>query len=70
MPVTLYPEPQAYGKALEQYMAKIRRAPEFACDPIWEHTCNFIAATGLLIWDSSSSANVVDIPPIDGSLSL
>lgn len=70
MVVTLYPGPQAYGKALEQYMDKIRQSPEFAYHPIWEHTCRFIAATGLLIWDVPETANLVDIPDIDGSLSI
>lgn len=70
MSVDLYPGPQAYGKALEQYVDKIRQAPEFAFHPIWEHTCNFIAATGLLIWDIPTSDNIVDIPPLDGSLSV
>ncbi len=70
MNVTLYPGPQAYGKALEQYIGQIRQSPEYVFHPIWEHTCDFIAATGLLVWDIPKSGAVVDAPEIDGSLAL
>ena len=70
MNVTLHPEPQAYQKALEQYAEQIRQAPEYDFHPIWEHTCRFIEATGLLIRDRPTSKKIVDMPPIDGSYIL
>ncbi len=68
MTTILYPGPQAYGRVLEDYVTKIRHATEFDFHPIWDHTCNFIAATGLLIW--ATFDNVVDIPVVDGSMAL
>lgn len=69
MTVDLYPGPQGYEKILEQYVAKIRQAPEFDCHPIWDHTCRFIEATGLLIWEVPGGG-IIEVPLIDGSLAL
>lgn len=70
MTIELPPRPQAYDMALERYVDRIRQSEEYSYHPIWDHTCRFIEATGLLIWDISPQDNTVDLPGIDGSLSL
>lgn len=70
MVAELRPGPQGYSQVHEQYLTQIRRSAEFAMSPIWEHTCNFLSATGLLIWDTPTSDDTIDIPALDGSFAL
>ncbi len=64
------PGSQAYASILEQYLRKLRESKVYPTHPIWSKTYDFIAATGLLVRDTDGSANVIDIPAIDGSLQM